>query len=360
MSIAASTTNLTPFVARHFLLPDGEGGERVVVIVKATLDVDEHGALIIVEPGVELRLADEFRGDPKHGRPLHDNDLVPGKPRVDVLLEAHAHAPGGQPTERMIVELHVGALAKRARVSGDRIWIDDQPSQPEPFTIMPLTWERAFGGTRSREQTDERNPVGIGHAGARSSDPEVASLLPNIEDPSAAILHPGSACAPVGFGVVARAWLPRRPLAGTFDFAWKHSRWPLAPRDADPAFHQSAPADQQLEAYEGGERVRLVNVTPDGEWSFRLPQLDVPIHFVFPDRVEHAPLRVDTIEIDAEQRRVILTGRVALQVERRRPGLLEIIVGHAKPAWLKAKRSGKCHVDLCGEGGIDTSRPYLR
>ena len=90
-------------------------------------------------------------------------------------------------------------------------------------------------------------------AGARSSDPEVLSLLPNIEDPHAPMLHPASPCAPLGFGVVGRAWLPRRPLAGTFDFAWKRDRWPLAPRDFDPAFHQSAPIGQQLDEYEGGE-----------------------------------------------------------------------------------------------------------
>lgn len=356
----AITTNLTPFVAGQFLLPDGEGGELLLVIVKATLDVAEHGALVIAEPGVELRMADEFRGEPERGSPLHDCDLVPPKPRVDVLLEAIAHAPSEQPTERVLVELRVGSIVKQALVSGDRIWIDDEPSEPELFTTMPLVWERAFGGMRSHEAVDERNPVGIGHTGARSSDPEITSWLPNIEDPSEPMTHPGSACTPVGFGVVGRAWLPRRPLAGTFDFTWKRDRWPLAPRDFDPAFHQSAPVDQQLDVYEGGEQVRLVNLTPEGEWSFRLPQLDVPIHFVYSDRLARESLQVDTIEIDAEQRRVILTGRVAIQVERRRPPLIEVIIGHAKPAWLAAKRSGKCHLDLRGEAGIDMSRGYLR
>lgn len=347
----AITTNLTPFVAGQFLLPDGEGGELLLVIVKATLDVAEHGALVIAEPGVELRMADEFRGEPERGSPLHDCDLVPFKPRVDVLLEGFAHAPDEEPSERVLVELRVGEMVKRAMVTGDRIWIEDEPSEPELFTIMPLVWERAFGGKRGRDSVDERNPVGIGHAGVQ---------LPNIEDPSAPMIHPGSVCAPLGFGVVGRAWLPRRPLAGTFDFTWKRDRWPLAPRDFDPSFHQSAPVDQQLDGYEGGEQVRLVNLTPEGEWSFRLPQLDVPIHFVYPDRLARESLRVDTVEIDAEQRRVILTGRVAIRVERRRAPLIEVIVGHAKPAWLRAKLSGKCHVDLRGEAGIDTSRGYLR
>ncbi len=354
MASSAKLTNTTPFVAGHFLLPDGQGGELLLVIVKATLAVDEQGRVGVLEPGIDLRMADEFRGDPSRGSPLHDSDLVPPKPRVDVLVEALAHAPRVQPSERVLVGLHVGALSKLLSVTGDRVWIDDAPSQPVPFSTMPLCWERAHGGS-----LDERNPLGIGFRGARSADPEVVSELPNIEDPDAPMLQRDSACAPVGFGVVGRAWSPRRALAGTFDFAWKRDRWPLAPYDFDPAFHQSAPADQQLDALEGGELVRLVNLTPESEWSFRLPRLDVPVHFVYADRLVHAPLRVDTVEIDALQRSVVLTGRVAIAVERRRAPLLEIVIGHAKRAWLQAKRTGKRHVDLRGEGGVDKRRPHL-
>lgn len=347
MTSAAILTNLTPFVASHFVMPDGEGGEQLVVIVKITLDVDAQGELSIVEPGVPLHMVDVAAGEPGRSIPLHDADLVLAKPRVDVLVDAHAHAPDPrEPCERVVVELHVGTIAKAIAVTGDRAWIDDEPSAPLPFVSMPLDWSRAWGGTRDRERVDERNPLGIGFAGARSSDPSVSSELPNLEDPAAPILHRASEGRPVGFGVVGRAWLPRRTLAGTFDSAWKRERWPLAPRDFDPAFHQSAPADQQLAAYPGGEQVRLVHLTPEGEWAFRLPIVDVPIHFVHADRVVRASTRIDTLRIDAIESQLILTGRASMVVEHRRPPLLEIVVGQVPPARLEARRRGKRHVEL--------------
>ncbi|MFV8754388.1 DUF2169 family type VI secretion system accessory protein [Nannocystaceae bacterium ST9] len=355
MALSAITTNLTPFVAGHFLLPDGEGGEVVLVLVKATLDLDAQGEPTIAEQAVELCLVDEFRGEPGRTSPRRDTDLILAKPRVDVLVEGWAHAPQGRACERTMIELHVGELHKRVRVTGDRVWIDAEASAPEPFEALPLGWERAYGGMLDREHVDERNPLGIGHHGARSADPDVASWLPNFEDPDAPMLHPGSVCAPVGLGVVGRAWLPRRPLAGTFDFAWKRERWPLAPRDFDPAFHQSAPLDQQLEGEIGGELVRLVNLTPEGEWSFRVPRLAVPIHFVHADRLVHGEARVDTLEIDAARRQLILTGRATIPVVRRRPPLIEIVVGHAPLAWLDVRRSG-----WRGEPEPDASRGYLQ
>lgn len=358
MSFVTILTNRTPFPATHCLLPDGEGGELVLVVVKASFVVGSDGEPALAEAPASLRLVDEFRGDPKLGIPRWDSDLAVFKPRVDVLIEAQAHAPLGRPTEQVFVELHVGdprgdpgeiQLSKSLLVTGDRVWDGDQPSPPLPFLTMPLGWERAYGGTRSREQVDERNPLGIGHQGARSVDPKVRSELPNIENPEAP-------STPAGLGVVARAWLPRRTLAGTYDDRWKRRRWPLAPRDFDPAFNQSAPVDQQLQNYVGGESVRLVNLTPEGEWWFRLPKLDLPVHLIYEDRLDRAPLRIDTIEIEAELRRVVLTGRATIAIEPRRGRLEEIVLGHVAPAWLEAKRAGKRHVDLRGHDGADPRR----
>lgn len=361
MSFVAILTNRTPFEATHCLLPDGDGGERVLVVVKASFVMGVDGEPALAEAPASLRLADEFRGDPKLGIPRWDSDLALFKPRVDVLIEAQAYAPLGRPAERVFVELHVGdpvepgktQLSKSLLVTGDRVWDGDQPSEPLPFVTMPIGWERAYGGTRSRERVDERNPLGIGHQGARSIDPEVRSELPNIEDPEAASTPVGT---PAGLGVVARAWLPRRSLAGTYDDRWKRRRWPLAPRDFDPAFNQSAPVDQQLQRYLGGEVIRLVNLTPEGEWCFRLPTLDLPVELIYEDRLDRAPLQIDTIEIEPELRRVVLTGRATIAVEPRRGRLEEIVLGHVAPAWLKAKLAGKCHVDLRGQDGADPRR----
>jgi hypothetical protein len=347
MSFIATLDNRTRFTALHCPLPDGQGGEVVLVVVKAGFTIAADGSATPLDDAVEIRMTDELRGDPKRGSPLWDADLAVFKPRVDVLVEGLAHAPRERPAEQCFVELHVAdEIAKSVLVSGDRIWEGDQPSRPAPFLTIPLSWERAYGGTRSRELADERNPVGIGYHGARSADPEVHSELPNLEDPGAALVRPDTISAPVGFGTVGRAWLPRRALAGTFDDGWKRRRWPLAPRDFDPAYHQSAPADQQLSRYVGGAPVRLVNLTAEGEWLFRLPSFEVPVHLVYEDRLAQPELRVDTVEIEPELRRVVLTGRVAIVVEPRRGPLEEIILGEVAPAWLAARRTGKRHVEL--------------
>ncbi len=350
MSLLAILANRTPFSAMHCLLPDGQGGELILAVVKASFVIDERGEPTLADEQVEVRLAAEPAGDPKRGVTRWDADLVPVKPRVDLLLgEAVAYAPRGRAAEQFFVELQVGEdLSKSLLISGDRFWDGEAPSRPQAIETMPIVWERAFGGTRSRERVDERNPVGVGFAGARSADPDNLSALPNVEAPDAVLTRPGGDAAPAGFGTVGRAWLPRRLLAGTFDEGWKRRRWPLAPRDFSPGFYQSAPADQQLARYPGGAPVRLVNLTPEGEWQVRLPTLDVPVHLLYADRRAQLELCVDTVEIEPEAtpRRVVLTGRVAISVNPRAAPLEQIVLGHATRAWLEARRTGKCYVDL--------------
>ena len=368
----AHLINYTPLAAMMMPLPDGEGGEALVVVVKAAFDIDADGEPHLCEAPAEIRMADAFIGDPARGLPLADADLALHKPRVDVLIHgARAYAPRGREVRELFAELHVGhsggprsteaahdasqaQLIKSVKVTGDRVWLEDAPGEAMPFVEMPLGWERTYGGTipevdgRGQATTacDERNPFGIGWKGARSADEDVLSELPNIEDPDHLIVRRDSAGVPVGFGTVARAWLPRRALAGTFDEAWRRERWPGVPEDWDPAYHQSAPTDQQLERYGGSEPVRLVNLTPEGEWLFRLPTLDVPIALMFEDRLDRPPLRVDTVEIEPEARRVTLTGRVTVALRRGGGQLYDVVVGHAQPGWVRARMTGKDYVDL--------------
>lgn len=391
MSFVATLDNRTQFMpgldAMHLLMPDGQGGEAVLLVVKSAFDIATDGTPHASETPAKIRMADEFVGEPARGYPLADSDLVLHKPRVDVLIHgAVAYAPKGRPISSLFVELHIGfpggpssdvaahdraqaQLIKSLRVTGDRVWQDNDMSDPLPFVSMPLGWERAYGGTRSERQPgprgreaelDARNPFGIGWAGARSSNPEILGELPNLEDPEAPMVRRDSACVPASFGVLARAWLPRRKLAGTYDLDWQQRRWPLAPRDFDPAFHQSAPADQQLERCIGGEPVRLVNLTPEGEWLFRIPQLDVPVHLLFEDRLARADLVIDTVEIEPEARRLTLTQRLTVPIVRGSSRLAQIVVGHVKPGWLRARASGKCFLDARREAGSMPDRAWFR
>src|SRR4029079_8804481 len=96
-------------------------------------------------------LADEHYGDPERTSLAVVGQAVPMRSGTDVHVFGHARAPSDRLTVAVAVSVEVGALRQDAVVIGDRVWQrnllgDASPSAPRPFTAMPLTWERAFGG----------------------------------------------------------------------------------------------------------------------------------------------------------------------------------------------------------------------
>lgn len=94
--------NLTPFAA-EMLRGYGVNGElQNIVVVKATLDLSGR----VVPHGKGLPI---LRGDLCFAEPgLQDvtrfeSDLAPGKPFVDVIVNAFAYAPGSQPDRKSVV-----------------------------------------------------------------------------------------------------------------------------------------------------------------------------------------------------------------------------------------------------------------
>src|SRR5512134_2856224 len=53
----------------------------------------------------------------------YETDMIPYKPRADVVLVGQAHAPGGRPVKELDVTLRVGGVAKTIHVHGDRRWL---------------------------------------------------------------------------------------------------------------------------------------------------------------------------------------------------------------------------------------------
>nr|WP_245737433.1 DUF2169 domain-containing protein [Xenorhabdus japonica] len=149
---------------------------------------------------------------------------------------------------------------------------------PQKFTTLPVDYRYAFGGeckvyekdgsaasvpeeTRltdtQREQHPEKDNAPIAHAtweynplGTGFITPWYAKAkdlsyypAPRIEHPDAPITaehftqwlnQPPSitekAGQPAGLGIIGRAWLPRRTLAGTYDEQWLKERHPYLPR----------------------------------------------------------------------------------------------------------------------------------
>ena len=162
-----------------------------------------HGACVLTkgEP-----LFHDFR-DPKVQPPLlPGSEFWPCKYQTDVVVKGEAFAPGGRPTQTMQVSVTVGGATKRIQVLGRRTVQWDSRGKPrlgtpEPFTRMPITYDRAYGGADQRVSVRSgaltvgdlerlradhpglypRNPFGKGYLVL--PDPTPGIELPNLEDP---------------------------------------------------------------------------------------------------------------------------------------------------------------------------------
>jgi hypothetical protein len=313
--------NRTPFAAERSWVRDKNGAEVWLVAVKATFNIAPDGTTHIApeQPPV-LRLA-EHHGDPATTSVKYDADLVLTKTTTDVIVVGHAHAPGGKSVTELNVGFKVGELTKVLTVTGDRRWEGSLllgASDPEPFTQMPLVYERAYGGKDLKSDTPEqdwewRNPVGRGFA---TSGANVKGLwLPNITHPKRPVKSWRDRPEPVGFGAVASHWQPRVGLAGTYDEQWLKTRQPLLAEDMDDRYYQCAPHDQQTKNFlRGGEPVVLANLSPLGLLQFDLPKLYFGFETRFYDgtRQRHTQRKLHTVILEPDFPRVSIVWHSAL------------------------------------------------
>jgi hypothetical protein len=359
MAFQAGIDNRTPYPVESYVLPDKDGQENLLVVVAATFRADERNVLTLAEEPSTIRGADVHYAEPGLSSVKYEADVALEKPLVDVLVNGQAYAPHGRQASQVPVGIVVGDVRKVLLVHGDREWrFSRDPSRAEPFTTMPIVYERAFGGTDVESKScDPRNPIGVGFRGVPPLDAAIRTEVPNVEYPNALVNRRGDTAPPAGFGVVGRGWQPRVRLAGTFDDRWLKEQWPLLPLDFDVRHYQAAPADQQSATLRGGEQARLVNLTPDGEWTFRLPVLDVPAHLFYDDRRLQVPLRLDTVLIEPDLRRITLTARVHVVTIRNRGLLRQIVVGHMTPGQIRARGARKRYVGRDDSAGAPSGEP---
>ena len=74
----------------------------------------------------------------------------------------------------MIVSLKVGTMSKSFDVVGNRVWqaglLYPVASRPEPFTVMPISYDNAFGGVdRTHEDAAKHRWYPSNHAGSATT-----------------------------------------------------------------------------------------------------------------------------------------------------------------------------------------------
>ncbi|HVY47960.1 MAG TPA: DUF2169 domain-containing protein [Minicystis sp.] len=183
-------------------------------------------------------------------------DAAMPKVRGEVLVSGSAYTRGG-PRPACAPRVTIGTVDKTLYVVGDRHWVRGAPSEPVPFTEMPVTWERAFGGDGYAP-----NPLGKGYL-PRGEKPE-RRPLPNVEDPKRLLRSPDETLPPAGFGGYDFTWPQRQSKVGTYDAAWLREAYPAFPKDMDPSIWNTAPADQQIaRTFQGDEPFSIEHMHPD-------------------------------------------------------------------------------------------------
>ena len=249
------------------------------------------------------------------------SDLIPMKPRADVVLVGQAFAPGREPVRSLVARLAVGEMEKRIEVFCDRHFdLQGALLEGPRFTSMPLVYERAAGGP------DTANPVGVR---PHQRDPRGRLTWPNLQPMGLAIATFVDPIAPVGFGPIASEWPSRRALVGPAVGGPALAEWqgPLVPPGLDPSHFNAAPSDQQVQALRGAERIVLGNLHPQHpELITRLPGVR-PRTFVegrggTPQAVT---MRADTLWIDTSRQIFTITWRGQLPLDPPSPGLRVLV-----------------------------------
>lgn len=349
--------NTTPGVAGYTIAKRPDGRDLVVVVVKGTFGFPtEDDTPRLAEEQEPLREADTFAGEPGLSAPVSESDFSPPKTRCDVLLAGSAFAPGGRPVERLTVRLAVGSMSKSFDVVGPRVWKGNRlgvwASPPERFTEMPISYANAFGGidkTGKHPVFYPTNPAGVGFCTHSSSETAGDKPLPNTEVTGQPIEDPRGPYAPMAFGPIGRGWQPRSLYAGTYDDKWLEQDFPFLPSDFSDEYFQCAPADQQMEYPEGGERVELENLTPEGRFAFELPRLLVPVEFFLQDGSSNQVSgTIDTIALDTMKRTLTLTWRAAMPLRRSLFEVPQVVVGRMPRGWYHARSIGKPYYRTLG------------
>ena len=322
--------NKTPFDAAGTFTRNQAGAEVWVVAIKGTFAVSEDGSVTVADHQEPVCRTPVYMGEPGNSSLKYDVDLILEKPATDVILHGNATAPGGRPVKELDVMMRVGGIQKHFMVTGDHHWrrgIFMSKTSIQPFTKIPLLYERAFGGKDlshnkiKKHGYEARNPVGTGYF--RTASHRKVMPVPNICFSG----NKRRRSEPAGFGPIPAHWEPRSSFMGTCDEEWAKTRRPLPPKDFDPRFYQQAPADQQVEGYlQGGEPVVLVNLSPVSSMKFNLPEVKPRCTtLIGNDAVDH-DINLHTVIMEPEESRLMMVWHCAFECHNREHLLEKSIV----------------------------------
>jgi hypothetical protein len=228
-----------------------------------------------------------------------------------------------------------------------------------PFTQQWISYDTAYGGSQidNPNAPEEKitytsfmaNPIGIGFYPNSNKTDLLDRPLPLTESINKPISgHTGIHWVPQSFGPVARNWLPRSKLGGTYDQHWSDNIAPFLPEDFDESYYQCAPQDQQCKHLRGGERITLMGMLPKQKnLSFTLPKVALPMQAILKNGDRHnLDPRIDTLTIEPDEQRFTVVWRAHITLRQSIHEMAMLIVGKPTPGWEHARRVDKPYVSM--------------
>lgn len=351
-----------------------------VVIVKASFDLQDGIAQLSSKQAGPC-LVDAFYNEdqPEYSSMKAAGDTVLHKPFTDVYVTGTVKTFQNKPQTSWHGLLRVRRgkdqlINKTLKFSGPRQWSHKSKdvwrlSKPAPTTQVVLQYELAYGGHYLDPQqlkkqkgpeadkdlslateTFAANPAGSGlfgptdgllTTGSPTHDSKQTYTGPQIEWATDSIGDSDDIdfkkIQPAGWGPIARWWSPRVERQGTYDDAWMkdfhHNKLGYAdyPKDFNHSYFNCAPADQMIKgALHGDEHIELVGAFDDKQTvSVQLPGWKLVAQSLNQnDELLEGSLRLDTVHIDLDIQKLLVTWRLTLSHEQE---IYACVVDHKKP-----------------------------
>jgi hypothetical protein len=347
--------SICPFRAASLVWQPNAGGHVLTVVCKATfhlLPIESQ----LAEQQEQPNDGDSHWDDDRERSLYAPSDVVPFKPRADVLVVGHAFAPRKEPVRSLTARVVVGEVNKAIEIFADRSFSQDgRLRDTSRFIKMPLRYERAAGGPGTS------NPAGMS---LTSVDRYGNVAVPNLQPVGFKIVDRKGVIEPIGFGPIAPTWPSRAAKLGRHAAALSSASFyqsPL-PEDFDPAFFNAAPVDQQLDVIRDNERILLENLSSEHP---RLVTNLPGVHpRVFVERRGAGPedltMACDTLWIDTDRSLCTVTfrGRVPLE-HPNQPGRVIIAMERAgqRVAWSDVERQVGRFAGAPVEGRPEEAKP---
>lgn len=368
---------------------------RRLAAVHAKLTFRASGGAVVVDADDPVPVLTRDRETPLGPLPadLPAYERAPGEHQpFQVFILGQAHAPDGQPTSEMTVTARIGTVTRQLRVVGDRRWLEDglpvtlptatlgrkpEIGPPAPFQSLPLTAERALGGT-AWVRLDRTSTVPVYHPDNPAGrgmlvDPHLVALaaavrgpagfprprdpreLPNIEDPAAPIARWTDQPIPVWWGALAtQSALIAERARGATRGASRHGDAMAVPPTLQ-ALSLRAHPDWVIAIPPGGVGVEIDGMTPAGSWGFRLPSILPLADYDIDGRQGHVHLVPRSLVLLPEEGRFTMTFGALINMSwargRRRMLRLRLAPGWCGPDCRHHPMSaGGADVDSCHQG----------